>query len=234
MTEQEFGSDEGDYATPQNIEYKAMGWLDELEAYCLAKKRFEPRVKDMALLVIDAQNFFVNPDSHAYVLASRGIMPNIKRLIDKFRELGQPVIFTRHAYLDDEEPGIMNLWWGDSIRDSDPLSQVSQELAPRSDETVIRKTRYSAFIGTGLEAMLHERGIDTILITGVVTHLCCESTAREAFMKDLEVYMAIDGTASYSEELHMSSLRTLANGFAIPMTTQEMMVRLTDNNGGIE
>ena len=211
-----------------------MTWLDELEAYCLAKKRFEPRLNDMALLVIDVQRFFIDPDSQSFVPTSRAIMPNIKRLIDKFRELGQPVIFTRHAYLDDEDPGIMDLWWGDSIRDSDPLSYISHKLLPLPDEPVIRKTRYSAFIGTGLEAMLRERGIETVLITGVVTHLCCESTAREAFMKDFAVYMAIDGTASYSEELHISSLRGLANGFAIPVTTGEIILELTDDNGGIE
>jgi len=234
LTEHGFQDDGGDYATPQNIGDKAMVWLDELEVFCKAKKRFEPRVKNMALLVIDAQEFFINPDSHAFVPVSQAILPNIRLLINRFREMGHPVIFTRHAYMVDEDPGIMGEWWGDNIMDSDPLSRISQELAPLSNETVIRKTRYSAFIGTELETMLRRRNIDTILVTGVVTHLCCESTAREAFMRDFAVYMAIDGTASYSEELHMSSLRTLANGFAIPVTTQEIMVKLVDDNGGIE
>ena len=117
----------------------------------------------------------------------------------------------------------MGRWWGDVIRESDALSQITPELEPRPDETVIRKSRYSAFKGTGLDPILRDMGVTTVIITGVLTHLCCESTARDAFMHDLDVYTVIDATASNTEELHMSSLRTLADGFAIPVTTQEMI-----------
>ncbi len=232
MGELEFQNDEGNYATPQNMEDRTLAWQDELEVYCKAGKRFDPGMKNMALLVIDVQEFFMNDRSHAFVPASQAILPNIRQLINKFREIKQPVIFTRHAYLKGEDQGIMGRWWGDNIMDDDPLSQITTELAPLPDEPVIRKTRYSAFMGTELEDMLREKGIDTVLITGVVTHLCCESTAREAFMKDFAVYMTIDGTASYSEELHISSLRALATGFAIPVTTRDIIFRLTENVEG--
>ncbi len=134
-----------------------------------------------------------------------------------------PVIFTRHALVENEDPGIMGRWWGDVIRESNPLSQITPELEPLPGETVIRKSRYSAFKGTDLDSILLDMGVTTVIITGVLTHLCCESTARDAFMHDFDVYAVIDATASYTEELHMSSLRTLADGFSIPVTTQEMI-----------
>jgi len=62
-----------------------------------------------------------------------------------------------------------------------------------------------------------------VVITGVMTHLCCESTARDAFMRDLEVFFVIDATATDQEDLHMGSLRALADGFAIMVTTKEVL-----------
>jgi len=62
-----------------------------------------------------------------------------------------------------------------------------------------------------------------VLITGVMTHLCCETTAREAFVRDFKVFFAIDGTATKSDDLHVASLKTLTDGFAIPVTTEEVL-----------
>ncbi len=65
--------------------------------------------------------------------------------------------------------------------------------------------------------------IDILVITGIMTHLCCETTARDAFMRDYEIYFVIDSTASYNETLHVSSLMTLTNGFAIPVKTDTIL-----------
>jgi isochorismate hydrolase len=117
----------------------------------------------------------------------------------------------------------MERWWRDVLYEDDQLSEISPALTPEPGEHVLRKSRYSAFIGTDLEGRLRSLDIERILITGVMTHLCCETTARDAFMRDFDVFIVIDGTASKSEDLHTASLRTLADGFAIPVTTEEVL-----------
>ncbi|MCJ7489824.1 MAG: cysteine hydrolase [Thermoplasmata archaeon] len=176
-----------------------------------------------ALLVIDMQRYFLDEKSHAFLPDASHAAENIKRLIASYRSRGLPVIYTRHALLDDEPPGIMGTWWSDNLRASDPLSEIAGDLGPLPGEHVIRKTRYSAFLGTDLEQMLRSKGIERLLITGVMTHLCCESTARDAFMRDFEVFFVIDGTASSDDDLHESSLRCLTDGFVIPVTTEEVL-----------
>jgi isochorismate hydrolase len=125
--------------------------------------------------------------------------------------------------MEDEKSGIMDRWWNDALRNEDPQSEITVELLPLENDLIVRKTRYSAFIGTDLEEFLMIKMAKSVVICGVMTHLCCESTAREAFMKDFEVYFVVDGTAAQNEELHLSSLRTLSNGFAIPVTTSEII-----------
>lgn len=196
--------------------------MKELEQYCRAKKRFKFKPKRSALIIVDAQQFFFNEKSHGYVQASNTILPNISWLVSLYREHHLPVIFTRHSLEENESPGIMGKWWGDVIRDSNPDSQVTFELQPRSEDIVIKKNRYSAFRNTGLADILREMKVTTVVIVGVLTHLCVESTARDAFMEDFETYIVIDATASDSEKLHMSALRTLSDGFAIPVVTGEI------------
>jgi bifunctional isochorismate lyase/aryl carrier protein len=176
-----------------------------------------------ALLVIDMQRYFLDEMSHAFLPDASHAAENIKRLVASYRSRGLPVIYTRHALLDDEPPGIMGTWWSDNLRASDPLSEIAGGLGPLPGEHVIRKTRYSAFLGTDLEQVLRSKGIERLLITGVMTHLCCESTARDAFMRDFEVFFVIDGTASGDDDLHVSSLRCLTDGFVIPVTTEEVL-----------
>jgi len=189
-----------------------------------AQERFSP--KDSALLVIDMQRYFLEQSSNAHLPAAEEIVGNMQALISAYRELSQPVIFTRHAHLRDEKPGAMVRWWGDVLRDDDELSEIAAPFAPLATETVLRKSRYSAFVDTDLEKRLRTQGISSIVITGVMTHLCCESTARDAFMRDFDVFIVVDGTASETEDLHVSSLKTLTDGFAIPMTTEEVIGRI--------
>ena len=117
----------------------------------------------------------------------------------------------------------MGRWWADRIRDDDPMSQIVSSLQPNEGEIVIRKSKYNAFAGTDLDGHLRKLGVTQILITGVMTHLCCETTARDAFGRDFDVFVAIDGMASSSEDLHVSAHKTLVDGFAIPVTTEEVL-----------
>ncbi|NLK25515.1 MAG: cysteine hydrolase [Euryarchaeota archaeon] len=175
-----------------------------------------------ALLVIDMQRYFTEPSSHASFPGANAIIKNIQCILSAFRERGRPVIFTRHALAKDEIAGAMSDWWGENITLENPLSAIDERVEPLGAERVIRKTRYSAFLGTKLEDVLKASGITRLVIVGVMTHLCCESTARDAFMRDYEVFFVVDATASKDEELHLGSLRALADGFAILSTTEDV------------
>ncbi len=185
------------------------------------KTVFRPQTS--ALFVIDMQQFFCNPSSHAYFKDSTKIIPNIHQLITVYRQQSLPVIFTRYALLHTESPGAMSRWWNDVIYDDNDFSNVIAQLQPLPDELVIRKTQYSAFFKTDLDQILKKLNVTNILITGVLTHLCCETTARDAFMRNYDVFFVTDATASDKQVLHDASLRTLSDGFATLVTTNEVL-----------
>ena len=176
-----------------------------------------------ALLVIDMQRFFTDPSSHASFPTADTIVGNVQRVLTAFRSRGLPVIFTRHALASGEDAGAMGRWWRDVLTVDDPLSNIDERVRPSGTELVLRKTRYSAFVGTDLDDRLRASGISRLFIAGVMTHLCCESTARDAFMRDHDVFLIVDATASKNEELHLGSLRALADGFAVLADTEEVM-----------
>ena len=185
------------------------------------KTVFKPQTS--ALFVIDMQQFFCNPSSHAYFKDSTKIIPNIHNLITVYRQQSLPIIFTRYALLRTESPGSMGRWWNDVLYDDDDFSNIIAPLHPLPNELVIRKTQYSAFFETDLDQILKKLKVTNILITGVLTHLCCETTARDAFMRNYDVFFVTDATASDKQELHAASLRTLSDGFATLVTTNEVI-----------
>jgi nicotinamidase-related amidase len=210
------------YVTAGNIDRKVALWKRALSPY--ERHPFDLRAENSALLVVDMQLYFTEKASHAHVPAAEAIIPRIQDMIAAFRQRGRPVIFTRHSHRHGEE-GVLGVWWKDTIRDAAAQSW----LDPRLDTTgspVIRKTRYSAFFGTDLHARLWRLGVRTPVIAGVNTHLCCETTARDAFMRDLQPVVLMDATATDDETLHLSSLRTLADGFAEVLTCAELKRRL--------
>lgn len=211
------------YLTKRNISLKTKEWMIGLKIPSARKKNFNFSMKKSALLVIDMQEFFLNEKSHAFIPAAKTIIPNINLLIDKYRKQNHPIVFTFHALEIDEKPGIMARWWGDLLRINNPLSKIDSSIDWKKTDFTFRKSRYNAFIGTNLDELLKAKKIDTLIITGIMTHLCCESTARDAFMKDYDVYFVVDATATETELLHLSTLRTLTDGFVIPFTTNDVL-----------
>jgi len=219
-------SENEDYLTKENIASKTDEWLSELIVPPKRKSNFKFSSKKSALLVIDMQKFFLTRKSHSYIPAATTIVPNVNLIITKYREKKFPIIFTFHAYEVNEETGVMGRWWGDMLRVNNRLSDIHSSIDLHKDDIFLRKNRYSAFIGTNLDKILKEKKIDTLVITGIMTHLCCETTARDAFMRDYDVYFIVDATATETESLHISSLRTLTDGFTIPMKTSEILKEL--------
>lgn len=165
-----------------------------------------------ALLAIDIQRYFTDPSSHAYVPGAEHALADVRRLADAFSAHDLPILFTRHANTL-ENAGALACWWDDLITEESPLAALSPDI-DTSIGTVLGKTQYDAFHGTGLEEILRERGMTRIVVTGVVTHLCCETTARSAFVRGFEVTFPVDATVTYSEEHHLATLLNLGHGFA--------------------
>lgn len=168
-------------------------------------------IKESALIVTDMQEYFLNKNSHAYIPASESIIENISALESVFRKNSRPVIFTRHINTK-ENAGMLSRWWSDIITE-DNFSGLTDNLDTKGAKIII-KTQYDAFHNTELEEFLNSKDVKSLVITGVATHLCCETTARSAFVKGYEVYFPADCTASYDEEFHISALRNLSHGFA--------------------
>jgi isochorismate hydrolase len=118
---------------------------------------------------------------------------------------------------------MMAEWWSDLLIDGEPEAELIPELRPSKDDLLIEKCRYSAFLHTPLEENLRARNVENLVIGGVMTNLCCETTARDAFMRDFRVYFLLDGTGTCHDEFHLATLRNLAHGFAYLGTCSEIL-----------
>jgi nicotinamidase-related amidase len=211
------------YVTPETLPTSTERWLRQIAPY--HHHTLKLNADEAALLVIDMQNYFVDLQGRSFFPAATAILPNIKQLIEAFRHAGRPVIYTTHVHKPDgSDVGIMGWWWGDMIREGYPEAEVHPEIAPSKDDKVIIKHRYSAFYNTDLETVLRCGKIGDLVITGVMTNLCCESTARDAYFRDYRVFFLADATATISEEMHLATLLNLGYGFASIRRTADILV----------
>ncbi|MBP1704454.1 MAG: nicotinamidase 2-like [Chloroflexi bacterium] len=209
------------HVTVDNITQKAASWLDHIRPYNVHEMQLN--VARSALLVIDMQLFFLDEASPSYTAGGPAIIPLVKRLVEAFRRAGRPVVFSRHVHHpDDLDSGIMGWWWKGKCLEGSPESEIHPELAPRAGEKVVFKHRYSAFYNTDLETVLRCLKVEDLVITGVMTNMCCESTARDAYFRDYRVFLPADATGSINEEMQLASLMNLALGFAF-VTTSDMI-----------
>lgn len=188
-------------------------------------KEFSPDAS--ALLVIDMQEYFLRRNSHAFVPSARNIIAPIRWLLRLYRAQSRPIVFTYFGVRRGEDDPVRR-WWGETVRDGSRDSRLVAAL-PRGDaDLILRKITYSAFHGTRLEPSLRRRGVQSVLITGVLTNLCCETTARDAFVRGFDVFFAADATATLSETMHRASLENLSYGFATPIWIRDLHKRFPD------
>jgi len=177
-------------------------------------------------MIIDMQEYFLNPTSHAYLPAAQTIIEPIKKLQKEFIKKGKAVFFTQYGlHSDVEEKSIMTRWWNGSLNVEDPLYSISREF-DTNEAWTFNKPTYDTFVRTNFAYILSKLKYTSLVITGVTTHLCCESTARSAFNNDIEVYLPVDCMASYTEELHLNSLKAASHGFGIPTTSKELLEQI--------
>jgi nicotinamidase-related amidase len=213
------------YVTLENLAAKTLEWLGAIEPFNLHEMQLKREAS--ALLVIDMQEFFLDPQSPTFTCGGLAILPNVKRLIEGFRAAKRPVIYTRHVHrADGSDAGIMGWWWEGMCVEGSPESEMHHDLAPQPGEPVILKRRYSAFYNTDLETVLRGFKVEDLVITGIMTNLCCETTTRDAYMRDYRVFIPADATGSVCEEMHLASLLNLAFGFAYVTTADTITQQL--------
>jgi ureidoacrylate peracid hydrolase len=195
-----------------------------------------------ALIVVDMQNAFMLPGvAHALCPMAEHIVPNINRLAQGVREAGGTVVWIQTACT----PDVLESWSvyydmsspASGRKRVEALTRHSKgyELWPtlevRPDDLTVEKKRFSAFIqgSSDLEAILRQRGIDTLLITGTVTNVCCESTARDAMMLNFRTIMVSDGNAAANDDEHNASLIAFYLTFGDVMSTDRLVELLRRN-----
>lgn len=197
------------------------------------KNFFSTDPQRCALLVIDMQNAFVAEGAPFEVPEARAMVPRLERLIRFCREHGMPIIWTQS----DHRPpygGLMLqkfsvigeqrvLWQGEPSFEMYPRMLQPQEAV---SEYRLVKHKYDAFFETGLEAILRYHETDTVIITGTATNVCCESTARAAFMRDYHVAFLSDANASFDPVMHEATLKNMDLFFGRVMTTEELLAEM--------
>jgi isochorismate hydrolase len=211
------------YFNQAQITSQARQFLDPV-SHLLRHRKIEIDKKHTALLVLDMQNYFLDPGSHAFVPSAPAIIGNINRLQECMSSLGLPVFHTYHTNTVDNA-GSMKTWWRQLIKPGTADAQIIPEIAFPGAH-VIEKNQYDAFCGTSLKKTLKQAGMTQLVVTGVMTHLCCETTARAAFMQGFKVYFTIDGTATTNRQFHQASILNLSHGFAIPVLTHQIVEQL--------
>jgi len=182
-------------------------------------------LKRSALLVVDMQRYFLRPGAEAFLDPPAYLVANVVALVERFRRAGRPVIFTRHANRRGGPQSQIKRWWGDDLPfEGDADAELDERMAPLSDEAVLTKETYSAFEGTRLDSLLREGGIDTLVICGVMTNVCVETTARHAFVKDYQPIVVSDACAGKDPDFHEASIRALAYAFAYTPRCDEIVI----------
>jgi nicotinamidase-related amidase len=212
------------YVIEELLDREAMSWLDAM-APLLREPWGAPEPARTALLVVDAQRYFFDESSRAFIPAAAVVLPSIVRLADACARAGAAVVLTRHARGEGPAARAMELFWGGDLAWDDPLSRIVEPLEGRGFQ-VVRKHTYDPFLGTGLERLLEERGARWLVVAGVMTDLCCESAVRSAFARGLMPIVPADATATVTQELHLSALRCMAHGLAEVTTTARLVEAL--------
>lgn len=177
-----------------------------------------PEKDRTALLLIDLQEYFrgiIGP-----------ILDNLVELISVTREIKIPLFFTQHGHKPKADHGTLGKWWTDLIIQGSDEARLILELKVREEDIIIPKKTYSAFHETELEEKLRSMEVNDLVIGGVMTNLCCETTARDAFVRNFRVFFLADGTSTVSEDFHLSSLRNLSYGFATLLSCDQFIQKV--------
>ena len=156
-----------------------------------------------AVLVVDMLNDFVT--GALGCPRALAIVESTKELLEEARKNNVPVIYCNDSHL----KGVDNelKLWGDHAIRGTKGAEIIPEISAQENDYVILKRRYSSFFQTDLDLLLKELGIDTVIITGLHTHMCCRHTAADAYQNNYNVIFAKEATNSFTEEDYLYGLK---------------------------
>lgn len=177
-----------------------------------------------AVLLVDVQRVFTGLPLSPPVA---GVLGNLRRFLDGARALDVPIVVVRIVV----PPELSSSVWrrqfprldGDWLDPGTPNVDYEPGFEPREGDVVVTKPRYSAFLGTPLEAILRARDVRTVVVAGLTTDVCVGSTARDAFQRDLNVVTLADCCAEMTQARHESALATLADTFGTVCASTELL-----------
>jgi nicotinamidase-related amidase len=196
-----------------------------------------------ALIVVDMQNDFVRPGAPLEVPDARATLPQHRRLLELFRATERPVVFLRYVAGPDhpltawaeklEWAGTLGppVWacrrghfrrYADRSRDLECI-EVVDEIAPRPGEYVVDKYGYGGFHRTSLEDVLRSHRVGSLVVTGTVTQVCVEETARQGFAHGYPTTIVADAVSSRAPERHRATLDTFAGHYGWVLTTDQVL-----------
>ncbi|MEM2893885.1 MAG: isochorismatase family cysteine hydrolase [Candidatus Bathyarchaeia archaeon] len=173
------------------------------------------------MLVIDMINDFVS-GALGGERALRIIAP-LRELLRRAREVRIPVIYVSDAHL----PGIdreFELWPSHALEGSWG-AEIIEELRPEAGDYNLKKRRYSAFYATGLDPLLRELGVDTVILTGLVTNICIQHTAADAFFRGYRVVIPRDCVEASTQDEQEAALRYMERIYGAKLVSSEELVR---------
>jgi nicotinamidase/pyrazinamidase len=163
-----------------------------------------------ALLIIDMLNDFVLEGAPLEVPETRRAVPNIRREIDTARREDKPVIYICDTHAPDDREFVKFGWPPHAVKGTRG-AEVVEPLSPLPEDIIIEKTTYSGFYRTNIEETLQGLGVESLRLTGCVTHICVMFTASDAVLRDYQVTVVADSVAGLEEEDHNAALRIMKN-----------------------
>jgi ureidoacrylate peracid hydrolase len=193
-----------------------------------------------AHVVVDLQNGFMAPGAVSEIGTAREIVPNVNRISQALRAAGGLVVYIQNTFDSDAIAGWSTFFdyfcspdrrasMIEAFTPGNPQHEIWPGLDVQTQDLKVCKRRFGAFIqgSSDLHAILQECGIDTVIVSGTATNVCCESTARDAMMLNYKVIFLADANATHTDAEHNATLTAMANIFADVTTTDDLLGRLT-------
>jgi ureidoacrylate peracid hydrolase len=189
-----------------------------------------------AHIIVDLQNGFMAPGQVAEIATAREIVPNVNRISDAVRHAGGLVVYIQNTF----DEIAVRTWstFFDHFCSPQRRARMIEAFSPgaeghalwpgldvQPDDLRVQKRRFGAFApgASDLHAILQARGIDTLIVTGTASQVCCESTARDAMMLNYKVFFIADGNATFNDDEHNATLSAMAHTFCDVVDTETMI-----------
>jgi ureidoacrylate peracid hydrolase len=200
------------------------------------QERWQPGAA--ALLVVDVQNDFCSPRGASgqrgdNLMMVQSMIPRLLRFIERARAVALPIVYVRttHSEWTDSPSWLYRQSQQKALtscREGSWGAEFYEGIDPLPTERVVIKHRYSAFIRTDLDTVLRARGVESVLVTGVATNVCVETTARDAYMLDYYVTLVEDCCAGFEPALHQSTCENIRRAFGLVARSDEIAATWRD------